>query len=58
MDFIDGKMVSIYGQELAKRIIESRVKNLIKGKDKFDEIVNILTRCKGKQCKILEIRLI
>lgn len=51
-------MVSIYGQELAKRIIESRVKNLIKGKDKFDEIVNILTRCKGKQCKILEIRLI
>lgn len=43
IDFVDGKMVSIYGQELARRIISSRVDDLIKGKDDFNEIVKILT---------------
>ena len=43
IDFVDGKMVSIYGQELAKRIISSRVGELVRGKDDFNEIVKILT---------------
>ena len=43
IDFVDGKMVSIYGQELAKRIISTRVEDLIRGKEDFNEIVKILT---------------
>ena len=43
IDFVDGKMVSIYGKELAKRIISSRVGELVRGKDDFNEIVKILT---------------
>ena len=43
IDFVDGKMVRIYGEELAKRITSSKVDDLIKGKADFNEIVKILT---------------
>ena len=43
IDFVNGKMVSLYGESLAKKIISTRVEDLIGKKDDFNAIVKILT---------------